>query len=256
MPRQTSAEVRNLFVLSTGFVICVLAGYIVGICTGTGPFLMKTLEPTKCLVKQHSGMYEFDDVWHVPMGKKGKPVNCGVFNDVFPQNNSDITMDEIVYAFQIPPFPNESTTEFSKWVPSVEGFLLLEVVFKENHSEELYPQLTFEAKIGYKDRREGDSNWTLIAETTETRNLQCYVNASGSPYCPCDRPRAFLLQTHCAPSAEQGLSVYSLLSSILPRWQQTMITTGSLPPAIARFLAISGVEPYSAAGTSSDFLPA
>ncbi|GFR00833.1 hypothetical protein TNCT_560481 [Trichonephila clavata] len=140
---------------------------------------MKTYEPTKCLVKRHSGMYEFDDIWHVPMGKKGKPVNCEVFKNIFPMNNSDITMDEIVYAFQIPPFPNESTAEFSKWVPSVEGFLLLDIVLKENGSEELYPQLTFEAKIGYRDKREGDANWTLIFETTDSRNLQCYANENG-----------------------------------------------------------------------------
>ncbi|PRD29483.1 UNVERIFIED_CONTAM: wls [Trichonephila clavipes] len=179
MPAQASVEVRNLLFLSTGFVICVLFGYIAGICTGTGPFIMKTFESTKCLVKRHSGMYEFDDAWHVPMGKKGKPVNCEVFKNMFPMNNSDITMDEIVYAFQIPPFPNESTAEFSKWVPSVEGFLLLDIVLKDNGSEELYPQLTFEAKIGYIDKREGDANWTLIFETTDSRNLQCYANENG-----------------------------------------------------------------------------
>ncbi|GFY64473.1 protein wntless [Trichonephila inaurata madagascariensis] len=179
MPAQASVEVRNLLFLSAGFAVCVLFGYIAGICTGTGPFIMKTFESTKCLVKRHSGMYEFDDVWHVPMGKKGKPVNCEVFKNMFPMNNSDITMDEIVYAFQIPPFPNESTAEFSKWVPSVEGFLLLDIVLKENGSEELYPQLTFEAKIGYRDKRDGDANWTLIFETTDSRNLQCYANKNG-----------------------------------------------------------------------------
>ncbi|GIX92215.1 hypothetical protein CEXT_19101 [Caerostris extrusa] len=79
------------------------------------------------------------------------------------QNGSDLTMDEIVYAFELPPAINGTSEGFADWTDVAEGHLLLDIVFKKGIP---------------KDSDNPHANWTLHTQSMETRKLYCNTSAS------------------------------------------------------------------------------
>lgn len=38
------------------------------------------------------------------------------------------------------------------------------------------PKITFEVKLGYRNKWDPDDKWTLLANSTETRDLRCTID--------------------------------------------------------------------------------
>lgn len=99
---------------------------------GRGPYAVDVYHPTKCIVEHATGNYVFDDQWHVPAGGPGgRRTDCVDSKEITANDSAaKITMDEVVYAFLLP-----KNGSFNRWILTLDAYLSLDVMFRENRTE-------------------------------------------------------------------------------------------------------------------------
>ncbi|GIY77472.1 hypothetical protein CDAR_450252 [Caerostris darwini] len=180
-------EIRAVMVVFSAFIgsiiVITVGWYNISLLDNDSRGMDVSLEALTCVVKKNFRVF-FDDVWLSPNGKNSKngiDIGCvtpDTNREIVMQNGSDLTMDEIVYAFELPPAINGTSEGFADWTDVAEGHLLLDIVFKKDIPKEVIPQLTFEVKLGFKDSDNPHANWTLHTQSMETRKLYCNTSAS------------------------------------------------------------------------------
>ncbi|KAG8190055.1 hypothetical protein JTE90_023027 [Oedothorax gibbosus] len=202
--RENSKLDRLLIGFFAGFCCCVILALCIVIVplqntTEEGSYTVDTYTASKCIVEHPTGDYKYDENWHIPSGgPREDKSNCLEPSEILNTTDGRITMDEVVYTFIVPHVKRNDTgiwtRGFSRWILTLEAFLFLDVVFDRNHTEELtIAKLTYEVRMGYQnnimnDKRywrdnatlpQPEDEWTIMAETTESRTLKCYLQPHG-----------------------------------------------------------------------------
>ncbi|KFM70997.1 Protein wntless, partial [Stegodyphus mimosarum] len=118
------------------------------------------------------GIDEFDDIWHIPRGN-GKSINCKVIDSDLDSpkilNDPNITPNHLVFAFQAPLPKDGMILDYSRWMATLNAVLQLDIAFMRKNPMAQNPKLTFEVKLGYRNKWDPVDKWTLLANSTETR---------------------------------------------------------------------------------------
>ncbi|PRD22242.1 UNVERIFIED_CONTAM: wls [Trichonephila clavipes] len=172
---------RKLAYLVSGLLICQTICFLIGGLIAPAPSNVETILATKCLMDRPIGINEFDEVWHIPRGKGQNSINCKVVNDInldSPDviNDPNITPNHLVFAFQAPLPKGGMILDYSRWMGTLNGILQLDILFMKQNPMSRKPVITFEVKLGSRNKWDPYDKWTLIANSTETRDLNCVID--------------------------------------------------------------------------------
>ncbi|UYV60403.1 hypothetical protein LAZ67_1001043 [Cordylochernes scorpioides] len=165
------------------------------------PSHVESILATKCILSEPVLPGQEHNVWHIPRDHTGQPVNC------HPEDNlrSDYIQEhrvgpnQVVFAFQTPLPRNGQFLDYSRWMQTLMGVLNLVVAHSSYRpmsecssgvlrifqtacvGPEPELDLTMDIRLGYRNRWEPADKWTLLANSTITRKLQCDTSkAQGS----------------------------------------------------------------------------
>ncbi|XP_015907163.1 protein wntless [Parasteatoda tepidariorum] len=172
---------RKLGYLVSGLLLCQIICFLIGGLIAPAPSNAENMLATKCLMQQPLSIKQFDEVWHIPRGSKMESVNCKILNDLdldSPDiiNDPNITPNHIVFAFQTPLPKNGITLDYSRWMMTMNALLVLDILFMKQNPMTKNPKITFDVKLGYRNKWDPDDKWQLLANSTETRELKCSID--------------------------------------------------------------------------------
>ncbi|CAL1290351.1 unnamed protein product [Larinioides sclopetarius] len=172
---------RKLAYLVSGLLVCQVVCFLVGGLIAPAPSNVETILATKCQMDRPIGIDEFDEVWHIPRGKGKSSINCKVVNDInldSPDviNDPNITPNHLTFAFQAPLPKDGMILDYSRWMGTLNAILQLDILFMKQNPMAKKPVITFEVKLGSRNKWDPYDKWTLIANSTETRDLNCVID--------------------------------------------------------------------------------
>lgn len=172
---------RKLAVLVGIILLCQLVCFLIGGCIAPAPSNVEPILGTKCLIDRPLSLGEFDDVWHIPRGDGGRTnINCHKVDELDSPSvmeNPNITPNHLVFAFQAPLPKDGFILDYSRWMQTLNAVLQMDISYRDHNPMSKNPTITFEVKLGYRNKWEPDDKWTLIANSTESRQLECTIDS-------------------------------------------------------------------------------
>jgi len=155
---------KKLFVLVSSLLFCQLACFLIGGIVAPQPSSSNNVLASKCL-------YNDSNPWSYIRGEgKCSPHDLGKYKNS-PAANS--MANDIVFIFQIPIPRDGITLDYSRWQQSLIGVLNFDIEYHTGTQMDRNLELTLDAKLGYSNYGDKDSDWKLYAASVEKRNLDC-----------------------------------------------------------------------------------
>ncbi|KAI8787195.1 protein wntless-like isoform X1 [Biomphalaria glabrata] len=165
---------KKLLILSFSLAIILTVFFLIGGIVAPSPNSVMDTLTVKC--------YDKDNGWHLnnmkPFTPRGKD-SCKYidsFNDEEIELKK-IDANEIVFS-QLLPLPKEGIDlDMSRWFQNLIAVMDVNVEYDEDnpYPENNKPEMLIEAKLFYRDKEDDESDWKLLAESSEQRTLDCTI---------------------------------------------------------------------------------
>ncbi|CAI9739344.1 Hypothetical predicted protein [Octopus vulgaris] len=163
---------RKLSFLGICLFIALVIFFLIGGLIAPAPSHVQTILGTKCIDR---GRHAHKKQWFIPRGESESCQSLSTFDD--PKVITEqISPNQIVFTFWIPGPKGGKQLDMSRWFQNIIAVLQLEIAYDENHPMLENATLEMEVKLGYRDLHEGPTDWKLLAESVETRKLDCSID--------------------------------------------------------------------------------
>ncbi|XP_023226791.1 protein wntless-like isoform X2 [Centruroides sculpturatus] len=171
---------KKLAVLVSFILICQVICFLIGGCIAPSPSNADMVLSTKCVLDKPINPGEYDDVWHIPRGKNGVPINCNKIEELDDPKiiRNHVSPNQIVFAVQVPLAKESVQLDYSRWMQNLIAVLHPDIVHKKYNplSRAKHATMTMVVKLGYRNKWDPEDKWTLIANSTEQRKLDCKLD--------------------------------------------------------------------------------
>ncbi|GAB1606287.1 protein wntless-like [Argonauta hians] len=163
---------RKLSFLGICLLIALIVFFLIGGLIAPAPSHVQTILGTKCL---DQGRHAHKKQWFIPRGEAESCSSLSTFDDLKIMKEH-ITPNQIVFAFWIPGPKGGKQLDMSRWFQNIIAVLQLEIAYDEDHPMSENATLEMEVKLAYRDLHEAPTDWKLLAESVETRKLDCTID--------------------------------------------------------------------------------
>ncbi|XP_064606007.1 LOW QUALITY PROTEIN: protein wntless homolog [Liolophura sinensis] len=157
---------RKLYVLAAGLFLLLAAFFFVGAIIAPSPSNVQQILGTNCILPRNKDFWEH---WSFPRGT-GECEKISSFDDKIIQKEKIVTQD-VVFSFLIPGVRDNSQLTMTPWFQTILGILMMELSY--NPQNETHDDLRLELKLGYRSISDEPSDWKSLANSTESRKLEC-----------------------------------------------------------------------------------
>lgn len=160
---------RKLAILVAWLLACQVACFLLGGLIAPRPSNTQSILGTACKAVANP------DRWVYGNG-------VGRCRRVSLDSVSDLSENEIVFAFQMPLPRENSELDFSRWQQNLIGVLQFDVSYRSQMEVEPHAQVTLDARLAYRNQGDKDDDWKPYAASLVQRRLDCDIDTKIEHY--------------------------------------------------------------------------
>ncbi|XP_064606933.1 protein wntless homolog isoform X2 [Liolophura sinensis] len=158
---------RKLYALAAGLTLLLGVFVLVGAVLAPSPSNVQQILGTNCILPRNKDFWEH---WSFPRGT-GRCEKISSFDDKIIQKEKIVTQD-VVFSFLIPGVRDNIQLTMTPWFQTILGILMMELSYNPQN-EHKSDDLRLELKLGYRSISDEPSDWKSLANSTESRKLEC-----------------------------------------------------------------------------------
>lgn len=162
---------RKLAGIGSVLFLCQIVCFLVGAILSPAPNNSDQFLARKCL--NPDGARETQK-WFMPRGKdKCQDIQDIAGDDVLSEH---LTADNVVFAIMMPQIREGNQLDYSRWQQNLIGVIMLDIEYQAEDEMKPQVQLMLDARLGYRNKADAESDWKEYAKSFEARSLSCDID--------------------------------------------------------------------------------
>ncbi|XP_064625307.1 protein wntless homolog [Lineus longissimus] len=167
---------KKLIALTVVLLILQLVCFLIGGLVAPSPNNAQVVLGTMCLDK---GNHAHKQKWFYPrVSDPKKYTTCDRVKSLSDPKIEEMKIEakDVVFAFQIPLPKEGKKLDMSRWFQNLISVLQVDVEYDEKNKLSDNPVMVLDAKLAYQNIGDKEDDWKLIAESSETRRMECDID--------------------------------------------------------------------------------
>ncbi|KAF5291570.1 hypothetical protein FQR65_LT01883 [Abscondita terminalis] len=159
---------RKLSILVSILLICQVTCFLIGGFIAPSPAGSQSILTTACL-DEKPDLFHKHDRW---LTNKCKAIDLENENA-----GAGLNASNFVFMAKMPLY----RMDFSRWQQNLVGVLQIDVLYKTGQYVNSVIELTLDAKLAYRSKRDPEDQWTYLSSSQEKRIVECFLQEGKEP---------------------------------------------------------------------------
>ncbi|VDN13816.1 unnamed protein product [Dibothriocephalus latus] len=170
---------KKLIAFGIGLLLAQTAFFLIGGLIAPAPMTTEQILMSKCIDRETTPGNQ--DKWLYL--RPAENASCKKFlpdsylSDEMPP---DVTADRIVFVAQFPHQRDGYDLKMTRWFQQLLAVMMLDIKYHQKSQMKDDALLTFDIRLGYRNRDDASDDWKEIAHSRETRPLSCKADAAAT----------------------------------------------------------------------------
>ncbi|KAL7063574.1 hypothetical protein AAHC03_01751 [Spirometra sp. Aus1] len=167
---------KKLIAFGVGLLLAQAAFFLIGGLIAPAPTTTEQILMSKCVDRETTPGNQ--DKWLYL-----RPAENASCKELLPdsylsdEKPPDVTADQIVFIAQFPHQRDGYDLKMTRWFQQLLAVMMLDIKYHHTSQVKSDALLTFDIRLGYRNRGDASDDWKEIAHSRETRPLSCTLDA-------------------------------------------------------------------------------